>query len=660
MKTFKFILLYLIIVVAHSCSDYLDVNSESKFTDEYIFNDKEEINRALNTVYAMLLSNNTYGNHYFNTYALNSDVEFSAYSNIIPNPNGSDYRCFEANRNGSHLANTWKDAYSCIEYANIFVYGLSNSPIFDSQDTELLQQLNEAKVLRAMNYHDLIVLFGDIPFSFTPSYHAESLVMPVVDRTEIYNTLIEDLAKAAPGLSFASDMSDGVERVSKEFCWALICRMALTAGGYSLRPDKNNPSNIGTMERPENYRDYYEIAKTYADSVISSGRHSLNKPFNQVFIDQCNYIVDNADDPIFEIPFLKNGNGQVGYYHGPQGQTLEDVTTGLNVWGASNGGARLNAFYRFSFDEKDVRRDFSVGMWYYNHEGIPSIRNDYTTHCNKWSKFWATPGNSLGVNSKEDTGINFPYMRYADVLLMYAEAINELENGVTGANGANAIDAFKQVRRRGFAQEDYAEKVDNYVAANTSKEKFFELIFNERKWEFAGENLRWKDLVRWNKYSQVAYDVFMEYYAVACVDNNDSQYDPDGKYDNLPTTIFYRVVDNPNDINKYPNTTLPILDIYNPFSVSAPPTGEGWSGTNPITNNEILQIAYFYDWADDNGILKAQPCYSMRGYIYGDENGNIVTNISPGNLPPVRYILPYPNSAIQRSNGVYKNYYGYN
>ena len=89
-------------------------------------------------------------------------------------------------------------------------------------------------------------------------------------------------------------------------------------------------------------------------------------------------------------------------------------------------------------------------------------------------------------------------MRYADVLLMYAEAVNELEGGVTGPNGAKAIEAFKQVRNRAFAFEDRSEKVDAYIAANTSKDDFFKILMNERKWEFGDENMRWKDLVRIN------------------------------------------------------------------------------------------------------------------------------------------------------------------
>ena len=159
------------------------------------------------------------------------------------------------------------------------------------------------------------------------------MVIPITDRNEILTTLINDLKSAAPLLNYARENTDGIERVSREFCYAMISRMALTRGGYSLYPDDTNPLSQGTMKRPDDYKEYYQIAKVYADSVISSSTHHLNKSFRDVFVDECNYIVDNDDDSIFEIPFLKNGSGSVGYQHGPSGSTLDGISTDINVWG---------------------------------------------------------------------------------------------------------------------------------------------------------------------------------------------------------------------------------------------------------------------------------------------------------------------------------------
>ena len=104
----------------------------------------------------------------------------------------------------------------------------------------MLQWIGEAKCLRAMIYHDLVVMFGDVPFSFEPAtIHGTDFVIPIKDREEIQKALIEDLKKIAPYMSSTNSVT--VERCSKEFAQALIARIALTAGGYSLRPDKSNP-----------------------------------------------------------------------------------------------------------------------------------------------------------------------------------------------------------------------------------------------------------------------------------------------------------------------------------------------------------------------------------------------------------------------------------
>src|SRR5690606_30741766 len=112
------------------------------------------------------------------------------------------------------------------------------------------------------------------------------------------------------------------------------------------------------MKRMPDYKDYYRIAMQYADSVITSGTHNLIKPYRNVFIDQTNNIVSNNDDPIFEIPFLRGSSSNVGYVTGGNVGSVEGVTS--HPWGAVNGGMRLNAFYHYSFDRKDLRKDYTV------------------------------------------------------------------------------------------------------------------------------------------------------------------------------------------------------------------------------------------------------------------------------------------------------------
>lgn len=642
-----------------ACSDFLDVDSVSKYDSEGVFGEKTEINRALNGVYAKLMSGDFYGDAYFTKFVFNSDVEFTTNTSDVATNNS--FRRFDGNSTASDVEKFWNAAYSGVEYANNFVYYLERSPLYSTEDAEIMQMMGEAKVIRAMFFHDLVTYFGDIPFTFEPSSVVENYVMPIVSRDEVYKTLIEDLKSIAPYMKFAANLSNGVERASKEFCWSMIARMAMHAGGYSLRPDTDNPANFGKMERPANYKDLYKTALAYCDSVISSATHTLSLPYYRVFVNECNYVVNSNDDPIFEIPFAKETSGNVGYVHGPKSELYEGSTSGDNIWGEAKSSAALSAFYRFMFDPEDARRDYLNGLWGYLYNGEPTISVSYTVYNNKWSKLWSTSGNP---ESAGNTGINFPYMRYTDVLLMYAEAANELNDGPTDAAKA----ALRQVRQRAFTNP---EKIDSYIESMSgSKEDFLKAVLDERKFEFAGENMRWKDLVRNNLLAENTYYNFLRY--LVCGENGAGQsayqemveeYDGMPEYlDKLPSTVYYMIGANPQTPSVFPNTSLRIIDIYNPYDdvvVSTVPD-----------EYRALTVQYPYAWASDAGVVNAQCLYSFYGYIYCDQisglvylntNGKYSTHAPSANasLPPVRYILPYPNAAIQRSAGAYKNYYGY-
>ena len=458
-----------------ACSDFLDVDSVSKYDSEGVFGEKTEINRALNGVYAKLMSGDFYGDAYFTKFVFNSDVEFTTNTSDVATNNS--FRRFDGNSTASDVEKFWNAAYSGVEYANNFVYYLERSPLYSTEDAEIMQMMGEAKVIRAMFFHDLVTYFGDIPFTFEPASVVENYVMPIVSRDEVYKTLIEDLKSIAPYMKFAANLSNGVERASKEFCWSMIARMAMHAGGYSLRPDTDNPANFGKMERPANYKDLYKTALAYCDSVISSATHTLSLPYYRVFVNECNYVVNSNDDPIFEIPFAKETSGNVGYVHGPKSELYEGSTSGDNIWGEAKSSAALSAFYRFMFDPEDARRDYLNGLWGYLYNGEPTISVSYTVYNNKWSKLWSTSGNP---ESAGNTGINFPYMRYTDVLLMYAEACNEL-----GEDGT---------------ARTYLNEVRNRVklpAVTSSGNELRKAIRLERRLELAWEQNRIYDIRRW-------------------------------------------------------------------------------------------------------------------------------------------------------------------
>ena len=665
-----------------SCSDYLDVDAPSKYDDAYVFSTQIEIPKALNGVYAQLMSGDMYGSAYFTTFQLNSDVDFGTKS--TNSATTDSYARFDCSSAGSAINKMWSAAYRGIEYANNFINKVEASPLYvptDEHYAENQQMVGEAKCIRAMFFYDLIWYFGDVPFSFknTDPNDAENSVMPVADRKVIQDALIADLKEAAEHMQYAKDLDYKSERCSKEFAWGMIARLAMQAGGYTLRPDGNT---YGKMERPTNWADYYDIAIEYTDSIIKNSGRSVGTDYAQVFVNQCNYIVDDGTgDIIFEIPFAAGSSGDVGYAQGPTNTRTSDGSTTANAWGYCSGGTQVSYFYRFFFDDADARRSYVNGMWYYDSEGVPTLKYGYTLHNNKWSKLWQQ--SPRGNTTAGSTGINYPYLRYTDVLLTYAEAINERYQNPdwAGACGKTAKDVVKEVRARAFANDPMY--VDIYVDDNSlTPEDFKKLVLNERKFEFAGENMRWKDLVRNNIYNKEIFWTYLRYRAVALSQASmtdqqmlDAVAAHDGinvsVYENLPMKI-YAIVCNNGDIDatkfNFPNTTLKGLDIFNPDEAqndfSAIPSKYKGSGDNFKTVEEA------FNWVKDDGNFQDAILFSLYGYIRGGEvdgntyivsNGNTVrkNDLNDADLPVLRYILPYPNDAIQRSGGVYKNQYGY-
>lgn len=653
-----------------SCDDYLDVETPSAFDYDYAYGTMADAQMALNGLYAKLnsVSTNITGGNLI----LNSDLDFNSYAGEASGTN--NIRRFDCTAESSTANSFWRDCYNAIEHCNIFVDQMSKSDFVADGNEEALQMLGEAKCLRAIFYFEMVWYFGDIPYTLEPSYVHEKEIFDVADRHKILDDLIADLKDAAPTMQLAADITNGVEHASKEFAWAMIARMAMTNGGYTLMPDKANPKSYGKMERPANYTDYYKTAADYCDSVVTLSNHNLTKSYMDVFVDECNYIVNNSDDPIFEIPYTKETSGNIGYSHGYRFNSQNGSTN--YAWGETNGGVGLHPLVRYLFDEEDVRRDYLVGMWNYTFDGKPTAEpNAYKVYNNKWSKLWSN--SPLGNNSTGNTGINYPYMRYTDVLLTYAEAINELENGTGGPNGQKAIDAFRQVRSRAFrTSENAAEKVDAYIAkAATGKDSFLKAVLDERMFEFAGENLRWKDLVRNNLYAEKLVYAFLRIFGVA--ENNAypsgytesvSQYDGknDEFWDQIPVTIGYKIAENPTKTQDaaraltFPNNQLDVLEFYNLYENIVVPSGSEW------------QRASFYEnWCKD-GSFNGSVLYSFYGFIRGvDTNSSDVVVVNNGSttalpevrnastLPVVRYLLPYPKSAIQDSGNAYVNYYGY-
>ena len=718
-----------------ACNDYLDVDAPSKFSPETIYSSTKDVGTALNGVYAEILASNTFGQAYTYSLILNTDVDFV--SNSSENDQTNTPKRYDMTAASSTANSVWNATYSGIETANNFIYYLGESPIYKENNenyAELAQYMGEAKMIRAMLYFELLCYWGDVPFTMQPTSVDENFSPAITSRDAIARKLIEDLEEIAPAMRPASELSEGIERISQEAVWAMIARIGLQAAGYSLRHNDGDTQSYGYMGKPSADDEKYFLTKAreYAEKVIQSGTHKLSLPYQEVFLNECNFNVVNDDDPIFEIPFAKESTGYIGSRQGPKFASNGGSTN--YQWGEMGGNQQVEAFYRYSFKPGDMRKNAIIGWWQYTYDGVPKINNGYSMYNNKWSKMFNTT-NAFNKTTAENTGINYPYLRYADVLLMYAEADVKL----TGVVSDDARDCVQQVRDRAYKNVD-GSSVQAPKVVETDPVLFLDEILQERKWEFAGENMRWKDLVRNDRLGEVLYHTFMRYVAVAQENGgysdaatNDIVVEYDGidyfggagdvytqdeidaalpgdlawgktagkaKGSLLPATLRYCWIANPKDNSYFANKELPVLYIYNPNSneklgndIKTPalffkymkekyPQSVAATYTpipNPEDANATLEsemaTAEFYSWYENEGYAKNQVLYSLYGYIRGGHIGQdkakfyLVRNgneeeitkfeLNPTNLPAVRYLMPIPREAITRSEGAYKNYYGY-
>ena len=165
-----------------ACNDYLEVDAPSKNQPTDVFSDARAMQRALNGVYASMLSNNTFGDKLINDFCLNSDVDYN--TNSAEELSGGKPRRFDSRPSDSALKNAWADLYHGIEVCNLFIEGAEGSPAYDPEnpDADIVQMIGEAKVARAMFYYELIWMFGDVPFSTKSSQTSETMIYPITDR----------------------------------------------------------------------------------------------------------------------------------------------------------------------------------------------------------------------------------------------------------------------------------------------------------------------------------------------------------------------------------------------------------------------------------------------------------------------------------------------
>lgn len=420
-----------------SCSqDFLEVPPVSSVTTDNLYKTDKDFQDALTGCYAALRS--AYDNMY--VYGdIRSDDAWHALSN---NVQMNSINNFSERSSEPVFETTWTDYYLLIFRANILLGRISDVEVSEVPNKE--RYVLEAKFLRALAYFDLVRIFGDVPKITSEISIEDSYKEGRKPVDEIYqDIIIPDLLEADAGLP-VSYTGVNVGRATKGAAKSLLGKVYLTRKDFTNAESKlQEVTTLGYGLLP-NYLDLFDYSKDehhseyIFDVEYMDGGQGLGSKFTNAFIPKS---VDNHADNYFGI------KGGVGEFNTPT----------------------FDLFY--AFDPEDPRRSVTVDSVYYDNDGNPHGFIQIAT----FTKKYITP-----VASLNDSPVNWKVIRYADVLLMYAEALNE--NNKT----EDALIYLNRVRERAG--------LDGY--SGLSKDQARERIYEERRFELGMEGHRWFDLVR--------------------------------------------------------------------------------------------------------------------------------------------------------------------
>lgn len=475
-------------MILSSCEDTLDLPSYTKDDTEFAFSNENNADLFVQGIYGGIVHEEFYrqantgdmttlaaedafeGNkHYISNYA---------YDPTAPYVFGSSYG----------------EGYKKIEACNLALYRLRQM----EQTPKIKALIAEAVVLRAFIYSNLIRLFGDVPFNTEPlelrDPNSEDVMYPVrYDRDKIYDFIINEMVETIEDLPWYSECGY-TERINRNSAYGLLARTCLYAGGYSLRWDLETNSvaslHMGQREDQARIRELYQIADNALAQVINRNENSLIQGdkdmsgFQRLFYNFCqrNFGEISGEMMLSLARLGENvGNTTLGVYVGQPGGSQ------FAIYGQRRAlQAKLPTYY-LSFDAADTRRDVTCCNYTPRALGATTdseVADAGTTYSSvgsgKYRIQWQVEPNAAAKRN-----VNIPLLRYADVLLMYAETQNYLNNGPTDAARA----ALQQVRDRAGIGS---------MPIPAGKDAFQDAILQERMWELSDEFFLRTDLVRMN------------------------------------------------------------------------------------------------------------------------------------------------------------------
>lgn len=357
---------------------------------------------------------------------------------------------FSMNSSAALMINSWRNYYSMVNRANQVLSKLAetDAAVVPNKD----RHIAETKFLRALAYFDLVRIWGDVPLVTAPITIDEGYKRGREKVATIYNTvIIPDLLDAESKLPLKYTGVD-VGRATKGAARAMLGRVYLTMKDFAKAEPKLQEVTTMGYSLLANYNDLFDYSKDehhseyIFDVEYQDGGLGLGSGFSNKFLP-------------------KSAGSAADLFYGVKGGAGEQNTPTIEFFDA--------------FNPIDKRRDVTVAKGYTDNAGVFRGFIQIATFTKKYLA--VTPA----IN---DSKVNWKVIRYADVLLMYAEALNE--NGKT----AQAIPFVNMTRRRAGLPD---------LATNLTKEQARESIYNERRFELGMEGVRWFDLVRTDRALQV-------------------------------------------------------------------------------------------------------------------------------------------------------------
>ncbi|WP_289089680.1 RagB/SusD family nutrient uptake outer membrane protein [uncultured Bacteroides sp.] len=487
-----------VILFASSCEDKLTERPLSYYEKSEFFKSEENAEMGIVGIYNVLPS--LYGDNEM-AFASSDDTYYVSGTNSDnARRDISHYRLSTTNK---YVESVWNDTYKGLERANYMVEGIEQMKGY-SKSAVLQSLVAEAKFLRAFFSFNLVKYWGDVPYKTFYTTNYEDTYQSRTSRDEIYNQIVDDLCFAKSHLEWATE-ADSPERATQGAARALLMRALLFRAGYSLNMN-------GELTRPDD-----EIRHEYYNQIVSEweafaesnhgfyegGYEELFKSFSAGKL--------NTKESIFEVAFytLDGKTGARGYwgtYNGPYVDApVIKNTESKKYMGRANALFRVIPEWYDFFDSNDKRRDVMICRYKYewdkekyNHVKVSQERSKKNWYPGKWRREWMP----VGYRDPNLTDVNYCNIRYADVVLMAAEAYNEL--GKT----AEAWSLINKVRERAEAtQINSSNYSDFYKAPKVYDLPFIDdgneqgrirtALYWERGFELAFELHRRFDLVRW-------------------------------------------------------------------------------------------------------------------------------------------------------------------